>query len=109
MNDNYKLSCKRLDGLLKRLRQNPPVIHEYNKVIRDQVNRGIVEIVSQPKIISGKGAHYLPHHAVIREDKTTTKLRIVYDASARSDGPSLNDCLYAGPNFNQSIILRRPF
>ena len=41
--------------------------------------------------------HYLPHHCVIR-------LRVVYDVSARSRGPSLNDCLYVGPKFNQKIL-----
>ena len=33
-------------------------------------------------------------------------MRIVYDASTQSNGPSLNDCLYAGPSFAQSILLR---
>ena len=33
-----------------------------------------------------------------------TKLRIVYDASTQSNGPSLNDCLYVGPSFGQSIL-----
>ena len=49
--------------------------------------------------------HYLPHHEVIRVDKDTTKLRIVYDASARSgrNTPSLNDCLYAGPPLSPLI------
>jgi len=47
--------------------------------------------------------HYLPHHPVVSEDKTTAKLRIVYDASARTSDPSLNDGLCAGPKLNQGI------
>ncbi|MCP4458960.1 MAG: hypothetical protein GY816_13210 [Cytophagales bacterium] len=43
--------------------------------------------------------HYIPHHCVIRPDKATTKLHIVYDASAKPNklAPSLNECLYRGP------------
>jgi len=48
--------------------------------------------------------HYLPHHAVLWEDKATTRLRIVYDASARTCGPSLNECLYTGPKSGQKIM-----
>ena len=43
--------------------------------------------------------HYLPHKPVIRRDKETTKLRVVYDASAKMNGnPSLNNCLYSRPS-----------
>lgn len=49
--------------------------------------------------------HYLPHHAIVRTDHDTTKLRVVYDASAKLDSqPSLNDCLYVGRKFNQKIF-----
>ena len=50
--------------------------------------------------------HYLPYHYVVQQDKTTSKIRKVYDASARSTGPSLNDCLNTGPKFGQSIFQR---
>ena len=36
------------------------------------------------------------HQAVIREDHTISQLRIVYGASYKLKGPSLNDCLEAG-------------
>ena len=48
--------------------------------------------------------HYLPHHTVIRQDKQTTWVRVVYDASSSSSGPSLNNCLHTGPKFNQKIL-----
>ena len=48
--------------------------------------------------------HYIPHHAVIRTDKSITKLRVVYDASAKPDGVALNDCLYTGPPLAKNIF-----
>ena len=59
--------------------------------------------MTQPTLTVGD-LHYLPHHPVVRVDKDTTKLRIVYDASAKGDGPCLNDCLYTGPKFSQNIL-----
>ena len=52
----------------------------------------------------GDKIHYLPHHAVVRQDKENTKVHVVYDASARSDGPSLNDCFHPGPKFDRRIF-----
>ena len=96
------MTLKRLQGLVRRLKQDPPILHEYDKIIQDQIKKGIVQIV-EPTTNAEMKLHYLPHHAVVRRDKETTKVRIVYDASARWTGPSLNDCLYAGPKFNQRI------
>ena len=97
------LCCRRLTSLLKILDQDPQLLLQYDGVIRDQLCQGIVEVITHPEESKGR-VHYLPHHAVIRHDKETTKLRIVYDASARGDGPSFNDCLYTGPNFWQTTL-----
>ena len=102
--DNYELSMKRLSNLLKRLNQDPEVLKEYDSVIKEQLKNGIVEVVEKPADGEVGKTHYLPHHAVIRRDKATTKLRVVYDASARSYGAALNDCLYTGPPLAENIF-----
>ena len=104
LSDNYQLSKKQLFGLLHHLKRHPSILWNYDAMIRDQLSKGIVEQVDESDHSIPGETHYLPHHAVIRQDKQTTKLRVVYNASARDEGPSLNDCLYAGPNFGQNII-----
>ena len=73
-------------------------------MIKEQIKEGIVEVVPDPWAPVVEKVHYISHHGVIRVDKQTTKLRIVYDASAKEGGPSLNDCLYARPLFGQFIF-----
>ena len=102
--DHYDLCHKRLANLLKRLRQTPQLLSDYNTIIQDQLNDGIVEAVTQTSPAANRRIHYLPHHGVVRQDKATSKLRIVYDASAKSHGASLNNCLYTGPKFGQSTF-----
>ena len=63
-----------------------------------------MEVVEKPHEVTDGRVHYLPHHAVIIRDKETTKVRIVYNASARDSGPFLNDILYTGPQFNQKMF-----
>ena len=102
--DNYQLGRKRLENRLERLRHEPEVLREYDSVIKEQLHRGIVEIVENLSEGEVGKVHYIPRHAVIRRDKLTTKLRVVYDASAKSDGVALNDCLYAGPPLAENIF-----
>jgi hypothetical protein len=50
------------------------------------------------------GAWYLPHFAVSKPEKETTKTRIVFDASAKKDGVSLNDVIYTGPKLQRDLV-----
>lgn len=49
--------------------------------------------------------YYLPHHAVMRESSTTTKLRVVFDGSVKTtSGLSLNDCCLVGPTLQPDLF-----
>ena len=59
-----------------------------------------------PEIPTGEAIHYIPHHPVIRDQAESTKMRIVYDCSAKANSqvPSLNDCLEVGPPLQPMIF-----
>ena len=102
--DHFSLCQTRLKSLQRRLRVTPDLMREYNKIIQEQMRLGIVEAVSDCKGPDDEippNCHYLPHHGVVHLSSQTTKLRIVYDGSARAQGDdcSLNDCLQKGPNY----------
>lgn len=101
-------SLRRLESLIKKLQKEPNLLAQYDEVIQDQLAKGIVEKVSSDPV--GR-EFYIPHKPVIRESAESTKLRIVFDASARSNekSPSLNDCLETGPplqNLLWDVLIR---
>ena len=107
--DNYLNSLSRMKSQLKRLKRDPELLKEYDTIIREQVEAGIVEEVAELDKVDK--VHYLPHQAVVRKDAVTTKVRIVYDASSKESKieASLNDCLHVGPSLNPllyNILLR---
>ena len=49
--------------------------------------------------------YYLPMHTVRKESSTTNKVRIIFDAFAKSSsGTSLNDQLLVGPTVHSSLV-----
>nr|XP_047129387.1 uncharacterized protein LOC124809364 [Hydra vulgaris] len=97
LSDNYSLCIKRLNVTLNKLKNDSELLNEYNKIIIEQLNSGVIEKVNNYDWSIGE-VHYLPHRPVCRKDKTSTKVRIVFDASSTLSGPSLNDCINAGPS-----------
>ncbi len=104
------VSLRRLSTLVRKLEKSGTIDH-YDEIIREQLDQGIIE--RAPDTVVGKEC-YIPHKPVIREKAESTKLRIVYDASARvqDNAPSLNECLSPGPPLqNQlwSVLVRGRF
>ena len=94
--DNYTISEKRLKNLKNKLDKDQELLRKYDKIIQEQIKAGIVEPAdTEPEV--GE-VTYLTHRAVIREDRRTTKIRIVFDASTKNQGRSLNECLFKGPS-----------
>ena len=96
--DNYQLALGRLNSLLRRIQGNPELLEKYDNIIKDELEKEIIEKVND-ETEEGCKKHYIPHHAVNTPDRKTTKVRIVYNAStkAKKGCKSLNEYLYRGP------------
>ena len=69
LQENYETSEKRLSSLLTRLKKEPGILREYDSVIKEQLEKGIVEqFPSNESDVIGE-VHYLPHHPVVRKAK----------------------------------------
>ena len=103
--DNFLLSKQRLKSLLNRLESKPEILAEYDQILCEQERLGIIETVPEEEVKGKTGEiTYIPHKEIVRRDKSTTRLRVVYDASATCDEISLNQCLHAGPSLLPKII-----
>ena len=71
---------KRLENTVRKL-ENQGLLVQYDAIIKEQLVEGIVEPAEEQFV--GR-EFYIPHKPVIRESAESTKLRIVYDASARA-------------------------
>ena len=80
---NRELALGRLKSNVLRMDNQPRLIKFYGSIIQEQLDKGVIEKVEE--IYAQGPKHYLPHHAVINPLKPTTKLRIVYDASASAE------------------------
>ena len=73
---------------------------DYTKALQEYVELGHAEPVTAGELNKPESTtYYLPSHGVVKQSSTTTKLRVVFDASAKTtSGISLNNTLLPGPN-----------
>jgi hypothetical protein len=72
-------------------------VEDLNCAYQELVDQGFVAIVTENEDL--EEVHYLPIHPVYKDERESTKVRIVFNPSSMtSTGQTLNHCLYQGPN-----------
>lgn len=110
--DNFDIAKKRFLGMEQKMSRDPDFERLYKCFMHEYELLNHMTRLKQNEINSTKHViNYLPHHAVLKESSKTTKLRVVFDASAKShkSNLSLNETLCVGPVIQDdlySILLR---
>ena len=107
LQNNYASAKARLNGMIRKMKQDKNICIGYNDVINDYIKEGIVEEVFDAKADDPNRTdiYYLPHRVIVDTTRITTKHRVVFDASQKCpDGKSLNSCIMCGPKLQQDIL-----
>ncbi|XP_025833280.1 uncharacterized protein LOC112905329 [Agrilus planipennis] len=103
LGNTYNSALKRFYSLEKRLTHNSNLRHEYCEFMNEYISLGHMSNITHSA--NKNSGYYLPHHAVVKETSTTTKVRVVFDGSLKSDtGLSLNDTLMVGPTIQDDVF-----
>ncbi|XP_043068883.1 uncharacterized protein [Drosophila bipectinata] len=103
LGESRDLATRRFLSLEKRLLRDPQTKASYVEFMKEYEALGHMKEMHTSEI--KKARYFIPHHCVLKPESTTTKLRVVFDASAvTSSGKSLNDLLHKGPTVQNSIF-----
>ncbi|XP_065091576.1 uncharacterized protein LOC135712546 [Ochlerotatus camptorhynchus] len=103
LGDNKRTALHRFRLIEGRFGRDPKLAAEYRKFMDEYEKLGHMERIDESDAASGL-AYFLPHHPVIREESSTTKVRVVFDASCKSStGISLNDAMLVGPIVQEDL------
>ncbi|GFX50377.1 integrase catalytic domain-containing protein [Trichonephila clavipes] len=106
LSDNYPLAKQRFQNLWRRFGHDSELYQQYREIIRDYTEQGIIEVKTE--ITDNKlkiPVYYLPHKAIRKDGRLTSKTRIVFDAGSHQNNElSLNDCLWPGINLNPNLL-----
>ncbi|XP_041786790.1 uncharacterized protein LOC121602662 [Anopheles merus] len=96
-------ALRRFELLERRLERNPQLKEDYHAFMKEYLELGHMSLMNKDS--GDEQAYYLPHHPVFKASSTTTKVRVVFDGSAKtSTGYSLNDILCVGPIVQDELL-----
>ncbi|XP_076301920.1 uncharacterized protein LOC143220059 [Lasioglossum baleicum] len=101
LGESHSRALNRFRTLERKLERDPELREQYTKVIDEYRSLGHMTRATN----THAPGFYLPHHAVIKLTSSTTKLRVVFDGSAKtSTNLSLNDTLRIGPTLQDDLL-----
>ena len=101
--NNRQMAESRLLSTERNLKKKEFVGKEYQKTIETYVEKGYLRKVPEAEAPPPE-IWYLPHFPIVKMSKSTTKVRIVFDCSAKCNGISLNDVIHAGPKLQRELF-----
>ena len=102
LGDSRHGARRMLQKMETRFHRDPTLARTYVEFMREYSDLTHMSKVSGHDLTGF--SYYLPHHGVLKESSTTTKLRVVFNGSYQStNGKSLNDLLLVGPNLLPSL------
>ncbi|XP_055614978.1 uncharacterized protein LOC129761287 [Toxorhynchites rutilus septentrionalis] len=107
--DSRSMALRRFYTLESKMQRYPDLKAQYDAFLDEYEELGHCREIDERNDPPDLLKWYLPHHAVLRPSSTTTKCRVVFDASAKVSGLSLNDVMMTGPTVQSdllSIIIR---
>lgn len=103
LGDSKTIALRRYKSLEVRLSKNQSLHEQYVNFMKDYLTSGHMELVPSDSV-EKLHTYYIPHHCVLKPDSKTTKLRVVFNASDRTNaGLSLNESMYTGPKLQTEI------
>ncbi|XP_052747141.1 uncharacterized protein LOC128199875 [Bicyclus anynana] len=97
------IALRRFHSIERRLSKDPDLHKQYAEFMSDYIKSGHMSLVPTDEMEMGK--YYIPHHCVLRPESKSTRLRVVFDASAKDyNGRSLNDTQLIGPKLQSNIF-----
>ncbi|XP_045466769.1 uncharacterized protein LOC123675453 [Harmonia axyridis] len=104
LGNSEHLALKRLYSLEQRLSKNRGLKEEYTKFLKEYESLSHMREISRNETCITP-IYYLPHHCVIKPESSTTKLRVVFKASAKTTSNiSLKDVLMDGPVLQNDLF-----
>ncbi|XP_028397206.1 uncharacterized protein LOC114521015 [Dendronephthya gigantea] len=103
--DNREQAVKRMEARERRLKQNPEQAKAYQEQMEQMESLGFSRKLTEQEIKEYNGPlHYIAHHEVVRPDKKSTPVRIVFNSSSKYKGQCLNDCWVKGPDLLNNLF-----